>query len=109
MDNKCSVCGGGECELGRQCKNTCRECYMLTAECACTKNTIQFKPKEKDRHEKLTDVLESDSYLCFWFNSQGNLMYRVSTKVTDEQLCYIEKMVSMVTEEILKSHTEITL
>lgn len=70
-------------------------------------NLISMKPREKTRHEKLTEILGSSNYLTFHFTEAGALAYTFGEGMSDEQLAYLGRMLDIITLETIKANTHV--
>lgn len=114
MDSKCSVCGGSECELGKQCKNTCKDCFYPTfddryfhGECPSFNNSKVIslqavKESKMQMDEKLSQILGSNNFICFYFDDTGNINIS-KTDMPNFQLSYIKQIMTMITDDQFRS------
>jgi hypothetical protein len=70
-------------------------------------NIKEFRPKEKTRHEKISDLLGSPNYMLFHFTEAGALAWLSGEGVSDEQLAYVNKVMDIITTETIKNNSEI--
>jgi hypothetical protein len=110
MENhKFSVCGGSECELGQQCKNTCKDCYFPVdgkhyhGDCPSIKShkviSLQdIKESNMEMNEKLKALLGSPNCIAFWFDESGNVAY-ANNGLSNPQMAYASKIFQLMTDD----------
>jgi hypothetical protein len=104
--NRCSVCGGSECELGKQCKNTCVECYYpLTDHLkTCSHYSAKvislqdLKESKMQMNEKLKELTGSPNCIAFWFDHEGNIAY-ANNGLSNAQMAYASKIFQLMTDD----------
>lgn len=69
-------------------------------------NVIKFPKIPGARHRAMCNLLETENYLSFWFDSEGELHYSFGNGMTLEQMTYLLKILGIIVTDTIKSETE---
>lgn len=70
-------------------------------------NVVKFPKRPGAHHRAMSNLLETENYLSFWFDDEGVLHYSFGKGMSLEQMTYLLKTLGIIVTDTMKDEVDL--